>query len=315
MVFASAARRAMNAWISSARQTVVPGPSLKGCGALPALTQAHHVVAPTGMGPGIPRRGSPNICACLTKPVSGSVLTRATWIMDFTVHLDGYERLHVVVIASLARAKIGTATHPYCRLLFLAAVSIAACFGPLAAGALSRPDLRRGYDGEPEGYEQIPSFTMPIAYMLDTNVFNHVLRDSVDVHTLRAGRALFVTHIQLRELQATTNQTKRDQLRSVFREILPSQVPTESAIWDVSEWDECKWGAEDGLFDHMLVALNRRNRCKENNRLDILIAETALRNGFGLVTDDHDLAEVFREFHGHALSLHEFLAAQAIASS
>lgn len=93
VVFASAARRPMNAWISSARQTVVPGPSLKGCGALPALTQAHHVVALTGIGPGIPRRGSPSSCACLTNPVSGSVLTRYTWIMDFTVHLDGYERL------------------------------------------------------------------------------------------------------------------------------------------------------------------------------------------------------------------------------
>jgi hypothetical protein len=98
---------------------------------------------------------------------------------------------------------------------------------------LSRPGSRRGYNAEPEGHEQTPSFAMPMAYMLDTTVFNHVLRDSVDVHTLGVGRALFVTHVQVRELQAT-NQTKRDQLRSVFREILPSQLPTERAIWDVS---------------------------------------------------------------------------------
>jgi hypothetical protein len=52
---ASAARRAINAWVSSARQTVMPGPSLRGFGALPALTHAHHVVVPTGMGPGIPQ--------------------------------------------------------------------------------------------------------------------------------------------------------------------------------------------------------------------------------------------------------------------
>jgi hypothetical protein len=39
MASAWVARRAMNAWISSARQTVVPGPSLRGFGDLPALTR------------------------------------------------------------------------------------------------------------------------------------------------------------------------------------------------------------------------------------------------------------------------------------
>jgi hypothetical protein len=70
-----------------------------------------------------------------------------------------------------------------------------------AGNCLSRSGLSRGYNNEIAGHEQIPSFTMPIAYMPDTTVFNHVLRDSVDVHTLREDRALFVTHVQLRELQ------------------------------------------------------------------------------------------------------------------
>jgi len=72
---ACAARSAMNARISSTRHTVSPGLSLRGFGALPSRTQVHHVVALTGIRPGAPRRGSPNICDCLKKPVSKSVLT------------------------------------------------------------------------------------------------------------------------------------------------------------------------------------------------------------------------------------------------
>jgi hypothetical protein len=109
--------------------------------------------------------------------------------MDFTVHLDGYERLHTVVISSFERPEIGTATHPYCRLLFWRRLQSRRTSGRRQQPHLSRPGSRRGYNAEPEGHEQTPSFAMPMAYMLDTTVFNHVLRDSVDVHTLRAGRA------------------------------------------------------------------------------------------------------------------------------
>ncbi len=53
-----------------------------------------------------------------------------------------------------------------------------------------------------------------------------------------------------------------------------------------------QWGKDDGLFKKMLESLNRRNGNKQNNGLDILIGETAVRNEFCLVTDDADLSEV-----------------------
>ena len=59
---------AINAWISSARQTVMRGPNLIGCGNRPDRTPDHHVVLPTGIGPGA------NIWCKRTNPKAGSMV-------------------------------------------------------------------------------------------------------------------------------------------------------------------------------------------------------------------------------------------------
>ncbi len=81
-------------------------------------------------------------------------------------------------------------------------------------------------------------------FMFDTTVFNHILRDEVDVTTMPAGDRLFVTHVQLNEIQETKNEAKRSQLLAVFTEVAAQKVATESALWDVSEWDEAKFSDE-----------------------------------------------------------------------
>jgi predicted nucleic acid-binding protein len=149
---------------------------------------------------------------------------------------------------------------------------------------------------------------MAKGYMLDTTVFNHVLRDGMDAQTLPAQGQLFVTHVQLNELQATKDPNKRAQLLAVFATAPSQRVPTESAMWDVSEWDEAKWGTDDDLFEQMLGALNPRNGSKQNNSRDILIGETAIRREFCLVTDDADLSDVVRDFGGQPMRLQDFLA-------
>lgn len=100
-------------------------------------------------------------------------------------------------------------------------------------------------------------------YMLDTNVFNHVLDGKVDVSAL-AGKDLVATHIQRDELTNTKDQVRRAALLEVFNELTPDQavtssavadisvadgaaasvggvVPSETAIWGVSRWGQAKW--------------------------------------------------------------------------
>jgi predicted nucleic acid-binding protein len=151
----------------------------------------------------------------------------------------------------------------------------------------------------------------PEVLMLDTNVFNHVLDGRIDPARLQ-GKRLVATHIQRDEILATGNAERRDALMALFIEFVPSRaptssavagisvagasnsgmVPTESFVWDVSCWDEAKWPKEDGLFEALRNDLDDLNGGKANNVKDVLIAETALRNGWTLVTDDRHLAQV-----------------------
>jgi predicted nucleic acid-binding protein len=68
-------------------------------------------------------------------------------------------------------------------------------------------------------------------------------------------------------------------------------------VWDVSSWDECKWGNDgDNLYEVIRDDLNKF-RNKPNNIQDALIAETAIRNALVLVTNDKDLKNVAQK-HG-----------------
>src|SRR5512142_1596932 len=79
-----------------------------------------------------------------------------------------------------------------------------------------------------------------MTYMLDTNVFNRIL-DGVVEPSFPAGGRIVVTHVQRDELAATRNDTRREALLDVFHEVAPDRVPTASAVWGVSRWDEASW--------------------------------------------------------------------------
>lgn len=164
-------------------------------------------------------------------------------------------------------------------------------------------------------------------YMLDTNVFNRVLDGKVSLGGLE-GKALVATHIQRDELDRCSDETRRSQLLHIFVAVInalsadPSSpadpggfVPTESAAWDVSRWDQAKWGAEDELFGALRADLDARNKGKPNNVEDILIAETAMRNGWVLVTDDRDLVATVTKHGGACANSYIFNAGQLRAQA
>ncbi len=117
-------------------------------------------------------------------------------------------------------------------------------------------------------------------YMLDTTEFGAVAKRVYPLSTY-AGHRVFAPRVKLAELNNDPNDQRRAQLISTFEEIGPQTLPTETALWDISKWDEAKYSADDGLFDRMLtrlIELDGRDR-GENQRRDILMAETATKNG------------------------------------
>ncbi|WP_184132061.1 type II toxin-antitoxin system VapC family toxin [Paraburkholderia atlantica] len=153
--------------------------------------------------------------------------------------------------------------------------------------------------------------------MPDTNVFSDVLDGRVGIERLRTHR-LYATHIQRDEIGKTRDEARREALLAIFNELMAdmtptssavagvsvanaacageSVVPTEAAVWDVSKWGYAKWGNGGSEFDRLRRALDERNKGTRNNVQDVLIAQTALRNGMSLLTRDADLMSAAKEF-------------------
>ena len=144
--------------------------------------------------------------------------------------------------------------------------------------------------------------------MFDTNVFNKILDEDIDVECMHKGKPYFVTHIQQNEIENTKNLDRRTALLNTFHGINKTQVPTESAFYDISVWDGANWSAEDGVIKEIIQRLNAKNKSKKNNGQDALIAETALKNRYTLVTNDGDLREVMQDMGGIAMSVQELLS-------
>jgi len=156
-------------------------------------------------------------------------------------------------------------------------------------------------------------------FMFDTNIFNHILDGGIEISEI-AGKARFwVTHIQLDEIQKTSNPERQEQLLQVFQTIMEKKAPdevklssdsiilTESAVYGVSKYGQAKYTSENNLYEPIRAKLDHLNKGKKNNIHDALISETAIKNKLALVTHDKDLATVTSEMDGEVISLDELL--------
>ena len=145
--------------------------------------------------------------------------------------------------------------------------------------------------------------------MVDTNIINRILDHDWDLQNFkRPDKTFFATHVQRDEIINTQNATRRDELLSIFEEIVVS-IPTESALWGRSRWGESKW-ASDNQVGKILEALNKKDKKNKNksNPHDALIADTAIKNNYILITEDDPLYYVVTEvFKGSAQKLDDFL--------
>jgi rRNA-processing protein FCF1 len=140
-----------------------------------------------------------------------------------------------------------------------------------------------------------------VKYVVDTNIFNHLLDGRLTPSALPCAGAFVATNVQLRELEGTKDTVRRAALMSTFHHLAPELVHTESFALNIpgSGFDESKW-SDVQQATSLKLKLDALNKCKRNNWHDAIIAEVALVNGYGLVTNDGDLAKV-AEQHGIAV--------------
>jgi predicted nucleic acid-binding protein len=148
-------------------------------------------------------------------------------------------------------------------------------------------------------------------YLLDTNLFNAALDGKISLEELR-GLSLFATHVQADELRNTKNSERAERLLVALKEIAPNRILTRSAVYDVNRYDEARYSDDDGVFEKMLARLKqldveqgKKPRDWANQPRDILTAETAIKDGLTLVTNDANLRRVTTEFGGSAITTAE----------
>ena len=147
-----------------------------------------------------------------------------------------------------------------------------------------------------------PIATNARGYMLDTVIFNRVQDGALPFAVLSEMR-VYSTHIQRDELESVRNESRRTALLATFAAVDAVQTSTRTAIWGDTPWGESSWSADDGEYEWLLARLREldgKDRGLNQSR-DARIAETALKEGLILVTDDKNLARTFQERGGCAI--------------
>ena len=145
-------------------------------------------------------------------------------------------------------------------------------------------------------------------YMLDTTFFNHILDAGFSLSSLPSLGQTIVTHIQLDEIRDTKNADRRGELLHIFSNVKSRKVATEKFVLGFSSLGNAKLSNDVALYESLLKNLNDKNRNKLNNIKDILIAETAIKNKYTLVTDDSDLTEVVQNAGGDVIPTSKYLS-------
>jgi predicted nucleic acid-binding protein len=137
-------------------------------------------------------------------------------------------------------------------------------------------------------------------YLLDTNVFNWLVKGDLSIFDLPSDGDLIATPVQRAELEATPGDEKRKILLATFSEVVTGLFST-SFAFDVpgAGFGQGRWTC--GKLVDLIQSDLDRDRKKPNNLQDALIAETAITNGFTLVTCDGPLKQVAETRGCHVL--------------
>lgn len=140
-------------------------------------------------------------------------------------------------------------------------------------------------------------------FILDTNVFNHLVEGRISLEDLPQDFPVFVSHLQFDEISKCGDVEKRKKMQAHLKAIPDEIVATHSFVLGVSRLDQAALG--DGeIFQKILDFLKTKNKKRINANInDALIGELAIDGGYVLITNDGDLKEAVEMLGGCVKSL------------
>lgn len=136
-------------------------------------------------------------------------------------------------------------------------------------------------------------------WMFDSNVFDDLIDGKLDISGLPTGIRIFITHIQSDELNRCPESERRQKLQGAVVEVSEAELPTESFVLGVSRLNSARL-SDGGLFEEL-----RGSSLKNTN--DALIAETAIKEGLILVTNDKELMGRVRAAKNECISSNDLI--------
>lgn len=134
--------------------------------------------------------------------------------------------------------------------------------------------------------------------MFDSNVFDELVSGNLSLDLFESKSIkVYVTHIQIDQINKCTNIEKRAKLFLFMIQAKPEKVATESFIFGHSRLGFAKLGG--GGMIEILKAGNLKNTD------DALIGETAIRNNLILITNDIDFRKKVMKLGGTVMNTQE----------
>ena len=131
--------------------------------------------------------------------------------------------------------------------------------------------------------------------VFDSNVFDDIVTGKIDINMLiQNGLEVYITHLQVDEINECPDAEKRARLFNSMTELRPHKVPTESFCVGISRIGSAKINDGSGLIQKLEAH-------------DALIGETAIKNSLTLITNDKKFKNRVVELGGMALTTEELL--------
>lgn len=135
-------------------------------------------------------------------------------------------------------------------------------------------------------------------FLLDTNVFNHLIDGKIARQDLPEDFPIFVTHLQRKEILATKDGERRKNLISLVNSLPDDCIELQTCLAGVMRAGDRVGNGK--IFREILNFLNAKKKRKTKaNTYDALIGEVAIVNNYILITNDQDLGEKVRDLGGY----------------
>jgi restriction endonuclease S subunit len=162
--------------------------------------------------------------------------------------------------------------------------------------------------------QELLSKGLILGFMFDTNIFNAILNEYIDLERLQRSLKYYVTHIQYDEICSTQSEARKRELLKIIEKVPSEVIATEGVVCGVSKYGMAKFVSESDakLYNEMLRRLKEldekagKKKPVENQARDVLIALTSIKNCLILITEDKNLKKVAEEFNGQAITFEQF---------